>query len=247
MEISLDTKEIGILSEPKESKKPNLEVVDSRKLPDPKQAENLSAQIESDDVLSSLEEAKTFLGKYSTRSPQELSVNIIDGTLGEGAIKGSQIDIQMPAQADAISQLKKFLKPSFGEISEEVADKLTLALTTSTILHEGVHGILDSTPTSQLAIDYEKASEAPNTGGEVVTLLDEGIAYAIQSRYARKVEPIGSLAPRTNEQDSPAVKRRKALGKKLEPKVGEYIEAGKEIDDEFLVFASQAIKEVENL
>ena len=230
----------------KRQKKPSLEIRDSRKSLDSEQAKNLGKQIESDGILLSLEEVKAFLGKYSSRSPQELSVNIVDGKLGEGTIREAQIDIQMPGQAEAVSQLQRSLEPSFGEVSEEVAGELALALATSTILHEGVHGILDSTPISQLATDYERVSKTPNTNGRVVTLLDEGIAYAIQGRYARKAEPIGSLTPRTNEQDSPEVKRRKALGEKLKPKVIEYMKASQTIDDKFLAFAAQVIKEVEN-
>lgn len=223
-----------------------LKVVDSRKSPDAGQTEKLRGQIEKDDILGSLEEAKAFLGKYSTRSPQELVVNIVDGKLGEATVRGTQIEIQMPHQVDAVSHLKSALKPTFGEISEQVADELVFALATSTILHEGVHAILDSTPSSQLAADYERVSGTPNTDGKVVTPLDEGIAYAIQGRFAGEVEPIGSLAPRINEQDSPEIKKRKALGEKLKPKIIEYMEAGQAIDDRFLAFAAQAIKEIEN-
>lgn len=231
--------------EKQEAKKPVLKVVDSRKSPDAGQTEKLGDQIEKDAILGSLKEAKAFLGKYSTKSPQELMVNIVDGKLGEGTVRETQIDIQMPSQADAVSQLQTSLEPNFGEVSVQVAGELALATATSTILHEGVHGILDSTPTSQLAADYERVSGLPNTDGEVVTLLDEGITYAIQGRFAREVEPIGSLAPRISEQDSLEVKKRKALGEKLKPKVVEYMEASQTIDDKFLAFASQAIKEVE--
>lgn len=246
MEIHINPEDMGISPEPKEAKKNKLEVTDSRKSPDPEQAKNLSDQIEADGIIGSLEETKAFLGKYSTRSPQELSVNIVDGRLGEGTIRGTQIDILMPAHTEAITQLQESLEQDFGEISAEVASELVLALATSTILHEGVHGILDSTPTSQLATDYEIVSRTENTDGVIVTLLDEGITYAIQGRYAREVKPIGSLAPRINDQEASVVKRRKALGEKLKPKVVEYMEAGRAIDNDFLAFASQMIKEVED-
>jgi hypothetical protein len=247
MEYQITQEDMDISAEPEEAKKTKLMVIDSRNSPDPVQAEKLSNQIEADGILGLLEEIKSFLGKYSTRSPQELSVNIVDGKLGEGTIRGIQIDIQMPAHTIAIKQLQESLKPSFGEISTEVAGTLALAIATSTILHEGVHGILDSTPNSQLAADYERVSGTENTDGFVVTLLDEGITYAIQGRYARTIEPIGSLAPRINDQEDPDVKRRKALGEKLKPKVDEYMKAGREIDDDFLAFTSQAIKEVEDM
>ncbi|MBU0708950.1 hypothetical protein KJ596_04370 [Patescibacteria group bacterium] len=230
-----------------EIKKSGIEVTDSRKSPDANQAENISEQIETDSIIDSLQDAKNFLGKYSTKSPQELSVKIVEGILGEGTVKGTQIEIQMPSQTEAIRGLQESLEPNFGEVSEQESDELVLASATSTVLHEGVHGILDSTPTSQLAVDYERVSGTPNTNEDVVALLGEGIAYAIQGCYAREVQPIGSLAPRINEQDSPEVKKRKALGEKLKPKVNEYIDAGKEIDDEFLAFASQQIKCLENL
>jgi len=221
-----------------------MRIIDSRKSPDPDQTEKLRDRIEKDGVLICLDRAKAFLGKYSPRSPQELMVNLVDGKLGEGTVKGTQIELQMPNQADAISQLQASLKPNFGEISAQIANELALAIASSTILHEGVHAILDSTPASQLAVDFERVSKLSNTNGEVVTLLDEGIAYAVQSHLAKEVKPIGGLAPRVNEQDSPKVKKRKALGEKLKSKVREYMKANREIDDEFLSFASQAMKEV---
>lgn len=230
----------------KKQKKTNLEISDSRQFPDSEQIKGLGRQIETDGVIKSLGEVKAFFHRYSSRSPQELSINVVDGVLGEGTIKGNQIHIQLPTRAETISQLQKSLEPNFGETTEEVAGHLAFALATSTVLHEGVHGILDSTPTSQLAIDFERVSGIQNTGGEVVTLLDEGIAYAIQSRYAKEVEPIGILVPRISDQEDPSVKKRKALGEKLKPKVDEYIESDRKIDDDFLVFSSQAIKEVED-
>lgn len=247
MEIPINPNDLQIPSEELGIKKSGLEVTDSRESKDSSQAKNLSEQIKKEKVIDSLQSVKKILGKYSTKSPQELSVNIVGGNLGEGTVKGSQIEIQLPKQTEAVHGLQKSLEPHFGEISEQNAEELILALATSTILHEGVHGILNSTPSSELATDYERVSETPNTKGEVVTLLDEGITYAIQDHYAREVQPIGSLAPRINEQDSPLVKKRKALGERLKPKVVEYIEAGKEIDDMFLAFASQQIKEIEDL
>ncbi len=247
METPINPEDLNIPTAEIETKKSGIEVADSRKSPDVNQAKNISKQIETDGIVDSLQDAKKFLGKYSTKSPQELSVNIVGGNLGEGTVKGTQIEIQMPSQIDAIRGIRKSLEPLFSDMSEQAAEELVLALATSTVLHEGVHGILDSTPSSKLADDYERVSETQNTNGEVVTLLDEGITYAIQGRYAREVQPLGSLAPRINEQDNPLVKKRKALGEKLKPKVNEYIDAGKEIDDEFLAFASQQINGLENL
>jgi hypothetical protein len=247
MEISINPEDLNISTTEMEIKKSGIEVTDSRKSPDANQAKNISEQIKTDSIIDSLQDSKKFLGKYSTKSPQELTINIVDGNLGEGTVKGTQIEIQMPSQTDAIRGIQKSLEPLFSDMSEQAAGELVLALATSTILHEGVHGIFDSTPSSKLAADYERVSETKNTNGEVVTLLDEGITYAIQGRYAREVQPLGSLAPRINEQDNPLVKKRKALGEKLKPKVNEYIDTGKEIDDEFLAFASQQIKGLGNL
>jgi len=153
----------------------------------------------------------------------------------------------MPRQAQAIVPLQKFLEPDFGVISGEEAGNLVFALAISTVFHEGVHGILGSTPTSQLSIDFERVSGRQNTSGEIVTLLDEDLTYAIQGHYAQMVEPVESLTSRISDQEYPVVKIRKALGEKLRPKIVKYMKAGKSIDDDFKAFASQAIKEAEDV
>ena len=63
--------------------------------------------------------------------------------------------------------------------------------------------------------------------------------------WAPSVEPLGSLAPVVRESDEEDVRQRKELGVRLRPKVEEYLNAGKVIDEEFLKFAGEEIQKME--
>jgi len=93
----------------------------------------------------------------------------------------------------------------------KTSDVLSTALTASTALHEGVHGLLDSRPGSKFVSEFEAVTGFPNEQGRASSLLDEGIAYAVQGIYAPDVEPIGSLAPVARETDQREVRQRKLL------------------------------------
>lgn len=225
-----------------------LRVIDSRKEPNAGQQFALTERLKADEVGRNLRNVKRFFGGYSTTEPKELSVSIIEGKIGEGTIGGTTIEIQMPQTEEAIPKLEELLKPLLDGISPEARSEkckeILFALTSSTILHEAVHGLLDSKPGSRFASDFERVSGLENVEGKISTLLDEGIAYAIQGMNAKKVEPLGSLAPMAKNSDSLDVKQRKILGEKLKPKVAEYIQQGKVIDDEFFSFAANAVRKV---
>lgn len=225
-----------------------LQVIDSRKEPNAGQQFALTERLKVDEVGRNLRDAKRLLGTYSTTELKELSVNIIEGKIGEGTIKGTTIEVQMPQAEESIREMEEMLKSLLDGISPEDRNakckEIFLALTSSTILHEAVHGLLDSKPGSRFANDFERASGLENTEGKISTLLDEGIAYVIQGMNAKKVEPLGSLAPMAKNSDSLDVKQRKILGEKLKPKVAEYIQQERTVDNEFFLFASDALKEV---
>lgn len=122
------------------------------------------------------------------------------------------------------------------------SSELVMALSSSTILHEGVHGLLDSKPGSKFAQDLERVSGLKDESGSKATLLDEGIAYAIQGVYAPSVEPLGSLSPIPRDDERGEVKMRKELGVRLRPKIEEYLKTNRQMDDELLAFASEQLK-----
>jgi len=90
----------------------------------------------------------------------------------------------------------------------------------------------------------EELSGIENIEGKISTLLDEGIVYAIQEIYAPEIKPIGSIAPRINENDREDVKMRKELGHRLRPIVENYLNLGKSMDRNFIAMASQELKEI---
>lgn len=188
------------------------------------------------------------MGNYSSVEPESLEVKIVDGKIGEGTIQGTTVEVQMPRAEEAVKELKQ----SIGNLLENIPpedqhqkyQEILLAITSSTVLHEGTYGLIDSKPGSRLATALEKVSGIENQQGRVITLLDEGIAYAVQGVFAKDVKPLGSLAPAIKDTDDPVVKQRKMLGEKLRPKVEEYISQGKSVDEEFLAFVAEKLRGV---
>ena len=127
---------------------------------------------------------------------------------------------------------------------DKTAEELAIALTASMVLHEGVHGLLDSRPNSQFAPDLETTTGLSNKGGKASTLLDEGIAYAVQGIYAPDFEPIGSLAPKARADDDKLVGQRKKLGEKLRPLVEEYIKEERRIDPNFFHTVKSLLEDI---
>lgn len=227
-----------------------IRVDDTRKKKDTSQQFALSERLKIDKVDLALLDTKGFLGKYSAVEPNDLSVRIMGGKLGEGTIQGTVIEIQLPPQDQAIAEMRTMLESILEDIPGEKRDakckEIILASSASTVLHEGIHGLLDSKPSSHFAHDFEETSGIQNKNGEIATLLDEAIAYAIQGIYAPEVDPLGKLTPSSKETDHNEVGLRKDLGEKLRPKVEEYLEEKKTIDSEFFSFAGLAMRDLED-
>ena len=227
----------------------NLQVEDSRQSEDASQQFALSERLKADKVDVALHQTHEFLGEYAATRPQDLSIRLVDGNLGEGTINGSVIELQLPGKEQAVAETRGFVEPLLKEVGDEnidsLAGELATALTASTALHEGVHGLLDSRPGSKFSSDFEVVTGFPNEQGIASTLLDEGIAYAIQGIYAPDIEPIGSLAPVARETDEREVRQRKVLGEKLRPVVQGYLDEGRSIDEGFFERAKQSIIEVQ--
>jgi len=223
----------------------NLKIEDIRIDKDLSQQFALSERLKADNVDRTLVQAHKFLDGYSRCHPQEFSIQLVDGRIGEGTIKGKVIEIQLPDRERAISETKGFIEPLLDDTEDEnkdkIAEELVTALMVSTALHEGVHGMLDSRPGSKFASDFEAVTGFPNEQGRASTLLDEGIAYAIQGIYAPDIEPIGNISPVAKESDERLVRQRKTLGEKLRPMIKEYIDSGKSIDINFFEKAKDAM------
>lgn len=234
---------------PKQELRFNMSIKDVRDVKDASQQFALSERLKKDNVDVSLVQTHKFLGEYSGNNPQDFSVQLVDGKIGEGTIKGNVIEIQQPGREQAILETRSFIEPLLKDVKvgdkDKVAEELATALTASTVLHEGVHGMLDSKPGSKFASDFEAVTGFLNEQGRASTLLDEGIAYAIQGIYAPEIEPIGSLAPVARYTDERAIRQRKLLGEKLKPLVKEYIDDGKSIDTEFFKKAGQFVIEIQ--
>lgn len=239
----------GVETVPKQELRFNLRIEDSRQNKDASQQFVLSERLKADQVDVVLHQAHDFLGEYAGNRPQDLGIKLVDGKVGEGTIKGTVIEIQMPGREQAISETRVIIEPLLKNTEDKDKDKiageLAIALTASTALHEGVHGLLDSRPDSKFASDFEEITGFSNEQGRASTLLDEGIAYAIQGLYAPDFEPLGSLAPDARETDEGPVKQRKILGEKLKPLVKEYIDGGKSIDADFFEKAKELMISVQ--
>lgn len=238
-EVTMNQKEINRFQ---------LKVGDVRETKDAGQQLALSNRLQEDKVDLALVDTKKLLGAYSTVEPGDLSIQITEGKIGEGTIKGTIIQIQLPRREQVAKEMKTMLGPIMANIQKSEGDvkceEIAIAVSASTVLHEGVHGLIESKPGSMLAQDFERVSGIVNKNGEASTLLDEGIAYAIQRIYAPEVEPVGSLAPIARETDNGEVRLRKGLGEKLEPKVKEYLDQERAVDDSFLSFAADSFRDL---
>ncbi len=226
-----------------------MRIYDVRQISDASQQLTLSKKLQVDKIDAALVQTCIFLGRYSGNKPQDFSIQLVDGKIGEGTINGNVIEIQLPSRRQAISEVRALIEPllkNYGdEEKDKVAEELVMAATASTVLHEGVHGLLDSRPGSAFFVDFEAITGFPNKQGETSTLLDEGIAYAVQGIYAPNVELIGNVAPIVKETDERLVKWRKKLGEKLRPDVKEYMESKKSINTAFFEKAKQFIVEIQ--
>jgi len=234
---------------PRQETRFNMRVDDVRQNKDASQQFALSERLKADGVDTALTQTRSFLGEYCINNPQELSIQLVDGKIGEGTIKGTVIELQLPGREQTISETSVFIEPLLKDVwnedKDKVAEELSIALAVSTVLHEGIHGMLDSRPGSKFASDFEATTGFPNEQGRASTLLDEGIAYAVQGTYAPDIEPIGSLAPVARDTDEREVRQRKLLGEKLRPVVQEYLNKGKSIDADFFERAKQAMVQIQ--
>lgn len=227
-----------------------LDVTDSRENKDTSQQFAVSERLKADGIDVALQKTYEFLNGYTAARPENLSIELVDDTNDEdGSIEGKIIKIQLPCKEIMITKIRNSIDSLLSDKKEKdkdkIAEELAIALVSSTVLHEGIHGLLLSRPGSQFASDFEAIMGLPNEEGKDSTLLDEGIAYAIQGIYAPDVEPVGSLTPVARETDEREVRQRKVLGEKLRSVIKTYIDNGKCLDTEFFRIAGRIISEIQ--
>lgn len=220
-------------------------IVDTREQLFPEQTEALHKRLTEDNVDVALLQTRRFLGGYARQEARDLAIKIIPGEkIGTGQVTDRLIDMEMPTPTQ-IEEMRQQPHPAFGVLASKEYNTIVMASVASTVLHEGVHGLLDSRPDSQFATDLERISSITNQYGQVATLLDEGLAYAIQGMHAPSIEPIGRLMPDANPTDSFIIQSRKVLGERLRPIIVEYMAQSKPLDSEFLAQAGEMLKQID--
>jgi len=108
---------------PRQETRFNMRVDDVRQNKDASQQFALSERLKADGVDTALTQTRSFLGEYCTNNPQELSIQLVDGKIGEGTIKGTVIELQLPGREQAISETKGFIEPLLKNVKDEEKDK----------------------------------------------------------------------------------------------------------------------------
>lgn len=239
-----------------EKRTSKIEVRDGRgEIADAIQEREFKNRLENDKVEEKLIQFENFLGPYTNQKVAEgLSVNLVRGPFGSGEVVNGVLSVNLPTNSEILAatndpRAEPFLKvlTDAGTTYKEIA----LISASSTTLHELEHTIIDSRPGSQLAIDFENAQPPEqkivlDEGGHTLSLLDEGITYAFQLEKDSESELIQKLEDKKPQKDeSVTVKMRKELGEKLRPIVKEYVDGGKQLDGEFLKFASVEMKKLD--
>jgi hypothetical protein len=230
----------------------SLPITDSRTNPDEPQTKALDKQIEDDQIYDDLQKAHKFFGKYSARSPDDLSITIEQGELGQyadGEIRTHEDNtgeiILFLDSSESIQQHLRQTAARAGQkanwiseiLTEDKCQEMSIRTASSTAFHEGLHGLFDTRPDSSFDNVVQESLQTTNgkVRQEVSTLLDEGTVMAIQSiKYEGqkvvlekdKFEPDLEPKPRSSEppedDEDYLVWARAQLGQKLKPLVREY-------------------------
>ncbi len=248
---SKDTgKSLGSSAVQEKAQRFTIPIIDARENPDERQLQRLRNRLETEQLDVQLQKLYKVIGRYAARQPTDLAIKLVKGGTmgGQVAINidspGRLIDFSLPTEGQ-LEQMRQMPHPKYGVLSSASFQEIMFAVAASTIKHEASHGILDSTPTSQLAKDLQRITGIENTDGEVAALLDEGIAYAFQGLEAASIDPIGSLAPIVNDTDDFTERTRKQLGEGLRPLLMKYIAEGKQLDEVFLTVAGKELSEID--
>jgi hypothetical protein len=242
----------GFEKEVGEIKTSKIEVKDMRgEKADALQEREFKAKLEGDKVEEKLTQFETFLGSYTKQKVTEgLKVNLVDGRFGSGEVVNGILSVNLPSSSEILAvendnNSKQFLDvlTKAGTTYKEIA----MISASSTTLHESEHMIIDSRPGSKLDEDFQRVTGINNDeSGHTLSFLDEGIVYAFQLEKDSENDLIQRLEdekPQIDENLTVVV--RKQLGEILRSKVKEYVEGGKQIDEDFLKFAGEEMKKLD--
>jgi hypothetical protein len=205
-------------------------------------------KLESDKVGEKLSQFETFLGKYTKQKVSEgVEINLVYGRVGVGEVVDGKLQVSMPPNNEIMAASSDERSKPFLKVLTDVGityKDYVLADASSTALHESEHMIIDSRPHSELDKDFETNTGIKNDeSGHTLSLLDEGITYAFQMEKDSESELFRKLEgnkPQTEE--SYTIESRKKLGLALQPRIKEYLDGGKSVDDELLKFAGELMK-----
>jgi len=233
-----------------------IEVKDGRgEKADALQVAEFITKLKNDKVEEKLIQFENFVGPYTKQKVSEgFKINVVHGTAGNGEVVEGVLLVSLPTQNEIDVVLNEESAIPLLDILTNAGTtykELSLALASSTTMHESEHMIIDSRPSSQLARDFESAQPLDqkiilDEGGHTLSLLDEGITYAFQMEKDSGSELFQKLEgkkPKTEEKFT--ITTRKMLGESLRAKIKEYIDGEKQIDNELLKFAGEEMKKMD--
>ncbi|MFZ3069135.1 MAG: hypothetical protein WA052_02345 [Microgenomates group bacterium] len=218
------------------------------------QTAEFKTKLENDKVEEKLTQFENLVGKYTKQKVSEgFKINVVYGSAGNGEVVDGVLSVNLPTQNEIdIVQNDERAKPFLDVLTKAgtTYKEFSLALASSTTIHESEHMIIDSRPNSQLARDFESAQPLDqkiilDEAGHALSLLDEGITYAFQMEIDSGSELFQKLeGDKPPSEESFTISTRKRLGEILRPKLKEYIDNGNDIDGDFLKFAGEEMKKL---
>lgn len=225
---------------------------DKRQIQDKKQIIGLHEAFQKHSVQEALGEIDNFLGNYSSGNLDVLEVHIVDGQLGNGQVlkgedqKGNVMELELPSPQSILEDARENIGKMGINITEtqlpSFAEEVGNAIVAQVAIHEGAHGLLDSTPNSQFAQDFEEILGIENEKGEIATLLDEGIAHAVGDIFAPRLDYDIPFESNEEHAQTEIQRQRIVLGKQLRPMIEKYLQEGKQIDKEFMKYAATEMR-----
>lgn len=231
-------------------------------------SEAVAKRIEEDGIEEKLKQFENFVKPFKNQKVEDgLRVSLVHGMPGDGEVFDGvlSVNIQSKAEMEGIdAKMATGEKMSDKEETNNFFEVLkgagltyteaTMDQVSSTTMHELEHEIINSRPDSELRKRFEEVTDIENDEGNyTMSFLDEGIVYAFQFLKDSTNENFNKIMEENSKRSEekklkfkkdPQVAMREELGRKLQPKVEEYIGRGGSIDDAFLKFAGEKMKEI---
>jgi hypothetical protein len=240
----------------KQTAKIEVRVAQGERIVDEIQRQNIERKLDEDGVGEKLIQFENLLGPSYTKqkASEGQTVNLKYGKEGNGEVVDGVLSVDLPDSDEIKATVNDERSKKFLDVLAKAGttyENFVATVTTSTVLHESEHMIIDSKPGSQLAIDFENAQPLDqkielDENGHVLSLLDEGITYAFQIGKDNGNELFQKLeGDKPQVEDSFTIATRKKLGEALRGKVKEYVDGGEHINESFLKFAGDEMKKLD--